>query len=334
MALRLDPQSASTHWNRALALLQGGDYARGWPEYEWRWRRPGARPRLSTDRPAWDGRPLEGRTILLWCEQGLGDAIQFARYAPRVQRQGGRVLLQCPGILRALFRTLPGVEAVLAEGEALPAFDVHAPLLSLPALLGTTLATVPAEVPYLSADPALVGAWRKKLAAVPGLRVGVAWQGNPHHKWDRHRSVHLAAFAPLARVGGVRLVSLQKGPGAEQLAALRGRLPVVDFGDDLGASGPYPDTAALMRGLDLVVTVDTATAHLAGALGVPVWVPLSTIVDWRWLLGREDSPWYPTMRLFRQAQLGDWGPVFARLAEELRALVTGGPPVGPAGRAP
>jgi hypothetical protein len=321
MALRLDPQSASTHWNRALALLQGGDFERGWREYEWRWQRAGAQPRVSTDRPPWDGRPLDGRAILLWCEQGLGDALQFARYAPLVQRHGGRVLLQCPGLLRALFRTLPGVDHLLTEGEALPSFDVHAPLLSLPALVGTTLATVPAEVPYLSADPARVEAWRQRLAAVPGLRVGVAWQGNPHHKWDRHRSVPLTAFAPLARVTGVRLVSLQKGPGAEQLPALKDRLRVVDFGDEFGASGPYPDTAALMRCLDLVVTVDTATAHLAGALAVPVWVPLSTIVDWRWLLGRQDSPWYPSMRLFRQTQLGDWAPVFDRMAEELRALV-------------
>jgi tetratricopeptide (TPR) repeat protein len=326
LALCFDPQSVSTHWNRSLAWLQAGDFARGWPEYEWRWRRPGAQPRLSTDRPPWDGSPLEGRTILLWCEQGLGDALQFARYAPLVQRRGGRVVLHCPGILRALFGTLPGIDHLAAEGEPLPPFDVHAPLLSLPGLLGTTLATVPADVPYLAADPALIETWGQRLAAVPGFRVGIAWQGNPHHKWDHFRSVPLGAFAPLARVEGISLVSHQKGPGSEQLVAVKGRLPVVDFGDKLGASGPFPDTAALMRGLDLVVTVDTATAHLAGALGVPVWVVLSTIVDWRWLLGRDDSPWYPGMRLFRQRRLGDWGDVFARVAIEAARAVAAGRP--------
>jgi hypothetical protein len=282
-------------------------------------------------RPLWDGSPLAGRTILLWCEKGLGDALQFARSIPLVKQQGGRVVLECPRILRELFGTLVGVEHLAVEGEPLPPYDVHAPLLSLPGLLGPTLATVPSDVPDLSADPALVERWRQKLEAVPGLRVGIACQGNPHHKWDRHRSVPLAAFAPLARVDGVRLVRLQKGPGSEQLPAAKGRLPVVDFGEALGASGPFPDTAALMPCLDLVVAVDTATAHLAGALGVPAWEVLSTIVDWRWLLSRDDSPWYPTMRLFRQRQLGDWGDVFARVTDEVAALAARGPRAGTAG---
>jgi tetratricopeptide (TPR) repeat protein len=324
VALWLQPDAVSVRYNRSLALLQAGAYDEGWREYEWRWRRPGTQPRLSTDRPPWDGSPLDGRTILLWCEQGLGDAMQFARYAPLVQARGGRVLLQCPDLLVPLFRTLPGVAGLVAEGAPLPPFDCHAPLMSLPRLVGTTTATVPADVPYLRPNPALVERWRPRLAVVRGLRVGVAWQGNPHHKWDRHRSVTLAAFAPLAAVPGVRLVSLQRGPGAEQLAALRGRFAVLDLGDDLAT---LDDTAAVMAHLDLVVTVDTATAHLAGALAAPAWVLLAARVDWRWLLDREDSPWYPTLRLFRQPAFGDWAPVFARVAEEL-ARRPAGPPQG------
>jgi hypothetical protein len=198
--------------------------------------------------------------------------------------------------------------------------------MSLPGLFGTTLATVPAEVPYLTADPALVQTWRQRLAPVAGFKVGIAWQGNPHHPWDRWRSVPLAAFAPLAAVPGVRLLSLQHGPGTGQLTALRGRFPVVELGAGLGAApGVLAEVAALMASLDLVVSVDTATAHLAGALGVPVWVALPALVDWRWLLGRDDSPWYPTMRLFRQRALGEWEPVFERLAAALRAAARPGP---------
>jgi Flp pilus assembly protein TadD len=319
-ALRYEPDSASHHWNLSLALLQAGDFARGWAEYEWRWKRPST-PMRPFRQPLWEGLPLGGRTILLWCEQGLGDALQFARYAPLVQARDGRVLLECPEPLRVLFGNLPGVDELLPEGAgAARAFDCHAPLLSLPRLLHTTLATVPADVPYLKADPALVETWRRRLQPLDGFRVGIAWQGNPHHKWDRWRSAPLAALAPVAGVPGLRLVSLQQGPGAEQLPALKGRFDVLDLGAELAAApGPWPNVAAAMACLDLVVSVDTATAHLAGALGVPVWVPLPTLVDWRWLLGRDDSPWYPTMRLFRQKQLGDWEPVFARLAAALRA---------------
>jgi tetratricopeptide (TPR) repeat protein len=317
-ALRYEPDSASHHWNLSLALLQAGDFERGWPEYEWRWKRP-ATPMRPFRQPLWEGLPLGGRTILLWCEQGLGDAIQFVRYAPLAHAKGGRVLLECPEPLRTLFRTLPGVDELLPEGAgATLAFDCHAPLMSLPRLLHTTLATVPADVPYLKADPALVEPWRRRLGSLDGFKVGIAWQGNPHHKWDRWRSVPLAMFAPMADVPGVHLVSLQQGPGSEQLKRLKGRFDVLDLGEELGAApGAWPNVAAAMSCVDLVVSVDTATAHLAGALGASVWVPLATLVDWRWLLGRDDSPWYPTMRLFRQKQLGDWEPVFARMAAEL-----------------
>jgi len=212
-----------------------------------------------------------------------------------------------------------GIDQLLPEGGPLPACDVQAPLLSLPGLCGTTLATIPAEVPYLVADHSRVGHWRDRLAAVSGFKVGICWQGNPGHKHDRLRSVPLVQFAPLAEVPGLRLVSLQQGPGREQWAALAGHWPVVDLpGQAEEPSQAWMETAALVCALDLVITVDTAVAHLAGALGVPVWVALPFSPDWRWLLGREDSPWYPTMRLFRQARPGDWAEVFGRIAVALK----------------
>jgi hypothetical protein len=320
LSLWHDPDSATAHWNRALTWLQAGNYERGWPEYEWRWRRKRSRPREFA-RPRWEGGPLGGRTVLLRCEQGLGDAIQFVRYAPLVRERGGPVVLECPRRLLSLFSRCEGIDRLVAEGDPLPAFDVQAPLMSLPALLGTTLATVPARVPYLSADPALVEQWGARVAPLPGFRVGITWQGNPRHKWDAHRSIRLASFASLARLEGIHLVSLQREHGTEQLRSLAGRFSVTDLAREPAASpGDFAETAALLEHLDLVVTVDTATAHLAGALGVPVWVALSTISDWRWLLDRDDSPWYPTMRLFRQRRQGDWDDVFARMADELRLL--------------
>jgi tetratricopeptide (TPR) repeat protein len=319
-ALRLQPDSASGHWNRALALLLAGDHERGWAEYEWRWKRKSARPRPFRQ-PLWDGSSLEGRTILLWCEQGLGDAIQFVRYVYSAKHRGGRVVLECPGILMRLFANVPGVDQLMAEGAELPPFDVQAPLMSLPAILHTTLANGPADVPYVTADSELVAHWRSRLGALDGFKIGTTWQGNPHHKWDRHRSIPLARFAPLADVPGVRLISLQKGPGTEQLKACTNRIPITDFGDELDANGAFVDTAAIIRGLDLVITSDTAIAHLAGALGAPVWLALSTVVDWRWLQDREDTPWYPTMRLFRQRTLGDWESVFERMAAQVRRAI-------------
>jgi tetratricopeptide (TPR) repeat protein len=319
-ALRLEPDAASTRWNRALAWLQMGEYERGWPEYEWRWRRKRARPRPFRQ-PLWDGAPLAGRTLLLHCEQGLGDAIQFVRYAALARAAGGRVVVECPGLLRELFATASGPDQVVAEGEPLPPFDVQAPLMSLPAVFKTSLATVPADVPYLHADHARQERWRQRLAPLAGFKVGIVWQGNPYHKWDRYRSVALARFAPLAYVPGVCLVSVQQVHGTEQLARRRWFEVTELEGEPVGSPGTFADTAALLTSLDLLVTVDTAVAHLAGALAAPVWLLLAALTDWRWLLKREDCPWYPTMRLFRQRELGDWEPVFERVADELRKLV-------------
>jgi tetratricopeptide (TPR) repeat protein len=319
IALSLLPQSVSANYNRALTLLQAGDYAAGWEAYEWRWQRPSS-PMRPFPHPRWDGSPLEGKTILLWCEQGLGDAIHFVRYAPLVKARGGMVFLESPPELVRLFASVPGIDRVLVGGEGLPAFDVQVPLLSLPAVFGTTLARVPAEVPYLFPETQRREAWGQRLGEVQGARVGIVWQGNPRHGWDHFRSFPLATLAPLAAVEGVRLVSLQKGPGVEQLRALRGRFSVVDLGEAVDAEGGFVDTAAILQELDLLVCADTAVGHLAGALGVPVWLALSQVADWRWMVGRECTPWYPTMRMFRQRHLHDWTELFQRMACDLRSF--------------
>jgi hypothetical protein len=211
-----------------------------------------------------------------------------------------------------------GIDQLIAQGDELPPCELQAPLLSLPWQLGTTLETVPAPVPYLAADPALVERWRRELAAIQGVRIGIAWQGNPAFPADRHRSFPLAALAPVARVEGVRLIGLQKEHGRDQLAALDSAFEVLDLGPRLDEeAGSFCDTAAVMTLLDLVITPNSALAHLAGALGAPVWVALPTVPEWRWLLDREDSPWYPTARLFRQARPGDWTAVFTQMAEAL-----------------
>ena len=324
-ALRLKPDFAAAHATRGLALLLGGDFARGWPEYEWRLRCPEfSAKRLDCPQPVWDGAPLERRTILLRAEQGLGDTLQFVRYLPLVQQRGGSIVLQVQAALLSLLRTSMTNEQVIALEDTPPPFDVHASLLSLPGLLGTTLGNVPVDVPYLFADPALVEQWRNELQAYAGFKIGIVWQGRAAHAKDRWRSVPVAAFAPLAGLKGVHLLSLQVGAGHDQLAGSAIRFPVVDLGGRFDAAS-FADTAAVARCLDLVITVDTAMAHLAGALGVPVWVALPFAPDWRWLLGRDDSPWYPTMRLFRQGQPGRWSAVFERITVEVRKLVADAP---------
>ncbi|HJT77893.1 MAG TPA: tetratricopeptide repeat protein, partial [Gemmataceae bacterium] len=315
-ALQLNPEYADAHWNRSLLRLALGDFERGWPEYEWRWQLKDF-ARRGFSQPQWDGAPLEGRTVLLHSEQGLGDTLQFVRYAPLIRQRGGKILLECQGPLVRLLSGLPNIDRVIPKGQSLPPFDVHAPLLGLPTIFATTLATVPAAVPYVRPDPKLVEQWRPEIEALPGFKVGIAWQGSTQYRGDRWRSMPLARFAPVAAVPGVTLVSLQKGFGSEQLRDVP--FPVLDLAARLDEkAGPFMDTAAVMQCLDLVITSDTAIVHLAGALGVPVWVALPFVPDWRWLLGRDDSPWYPTMRLFRQTKPGDWDEVFGRIAAALR----------------
>jgi tetratricopeptide (TPR) repeat protein len=320
-ALRLKPDYPEAHLNRALAWLALGQFDKGWLEYEWRWKGKEMPPRWFAQ-PRWDGTPLAGRTLLIYTEQGLGDTLQFIRYAPLVKASGGRVLVECPPALVPLVSTCPGIDRVLPQGAPLPPFDVQVPLLSLPGLMGTTLETIPAKVPYLFPDAALRRQWGQYLQAYPGFRVGLAWQGNPKYRGDQQRSIPLRSFAPLGQLPGLRLFSLQKGYGIEQLAHWPGPTPILHLGEQLDTTaGAFMDTAALMVHLDLVITSDTAVAHLAGALGVPVWVALPYACDWRWLRQRTDSPWYPSMRLFRQSEPGNWEEVFAQIASQLRSQI-------------
>jgi tetratricopeptide (TPR) repeat protein len=320
-ALRLNPNAADAHLARSAAWLETCDFQRGWAEYEWRQRSPNfaIRP-LPQARPTWDGSPLHGRTILLRAEQGLGDTIQFIRYAAVLAGQGGRVLAEVQPRLIPLLRTCPGIEQLIPQGQAPPPFDVQIFLLSLPRVLGTNLDNVPATVPYLAAEAEWVAKWRQELSGIAGFKIGISWKGNPTKELDQFRSTRLMEFARLAQVNGVHLFSLQKGPGKEELDMVAEQFPITDLGSRLDeATGAFMDTAAVLQSLDLVITVDTALAHLAGALGVPVWVALTVNPDWRWLRDRSDSPWYPTMRLFRQTRVGDWGDVFVRMRDAVRA---------------
>jgi tetratricopeptide (TPR) repeat protein len=319
--LRLQPGHGPGLWQRSVLRLLKGEYETGWRDYEQRWTLPD-KVLPSFQRPRWDGSALAGKTILVYAEQGLGDTIQFVRYLPMVKERGGTVLFQCPRALLGLCNGIRGVDQLVPVGMALPSYDVQVALLSLPGIFGTTLSTIPATAPYLYADPHLAEYWRTEMEPLAGFKVGIAWQGNPKNSVDRFRSLALTRFRPLARVRGVHLVSLQVGPGTDQLAAAS--FPVTDLGSKLDP-GSLGDLAAVMANLDLIVSVETAVAHLAGALAAPVWTLLPLVPDWRWLLDRADSPWYPTMRLFRQSRQGDWDEVLERVQEALRLLIAGGP---------
>ena len=279
-----------------------------------------------------------GRSILLYAEQGLGDVIQFVRYASVLKEQGANVTFACHRPLLPLLHTGRGIDTLLDRNEPLPLTDVYAPLMSLPGTLRQGSDDFPASVPYLSTDPELVQRWERRLKPGGTFKIGIVWQGNPKHELDRLRSIPLDRFTPLSDVRGVQLISLQKGAGVEQLETVGRRLSAIDLGRELDEkTGAFMDTAAVLTQLDLVVTADTATAHLAGALGVPVWLALCRVPDWRWQLDAETTPWYPTMRLFRQPKPGDWEAVFQRIAQEVAALVAGRPTPGrgePEGAAP
>ncbi len=319
-ALQLKPDYPEAHYNRSFVYLARGELAKGWSDYEWRLQCADYKGRRFNV-PRWDGTPLGGRTLLIHTEQGLGDTLHFIRYVRLVQRQGGTVYVEVPPVLLPLLRS-SGVTGIIPGGSPLPKFDLEIPLLSLPGTLGTTLENIPAHVPYLSAEPRMIKHWRSQVRGLPGFKVGIVWQGNRDYAFDRFRSIPLTAYAPLADVPGVTLVSLQKGHGSEQLAELQGRFPVLDLAASLDTAGAFTDTAAVMSNLDLVVSSDTAAAHLAGALGVPVWLAVAKHPEWRWLLEREDSPWYPTMRLFRQQTAGDWSDVFTRMKRALAQKVS------------
>jgi Flp pilus assembly protein TadD len=324
-ALAERPHHAEARANLALALLTLGRLEDGWRAYESRWEveAMGA-PAPALPRPRWTGQALNGETVLLYAEQGFGDTLQFCRYAPMVAAAGGRVVLVVPKALRRVMTTLDSVAEVLTEGEdVLPPFDYHCPLLSLPLAFGTRMETIPAAVPYLHADPV---PWADFLGGLQGLKIGLVWAGKsrvaqPHAvAIDQRRSMRLRDMTPLLNVPRCSFVSLQLGPPASQMQALpEGAL----LSDVRRGMEDWADTAGLIVGLDLVIAVDTAVAHLAGALGKPVWLLNRFDSCWRWFLGRDDTPWYPTMRLFRQTSRGDWAGVIERVRQALEARLAG-----------
>ncbi len=318
------PDLAIARKNLGLAYLAAGDLKQGFVEYEYRFTdlKP---PRANYPQPIWQGEacPRRGAAILLQCEQGMGDMIQFVRYAKLVQQRGFRVLLSTPPLLTKLFRTCRNIDVVVPYGLELPPFDYRISIMSLPRIMGTTLQTIPADVPYLEPDHSRIANWKKRLDQHVGFRVGIVWQGNRKHPFDHFRSIPLTAFEPLAKMPGVRLISLQKNAGTEQLNGAELPFEVIDLGEtlDMDSLGQvFLDSAAIMKSLDLVIACDTSIIHLAGALGVPVWLGLGLASDWRWFREREDSPWYPTLRIFRQRIPGDWTSVMDDMARRLKQL--------------
>jgi tetratricopeptide (TPR) repeat protein len=315
-AIQLNPQLGVAHHALAVELLRLGDFRGGLVEYEWR-NEPLSAILSKAPKSAvrWDGGDIHGQTIFIHGEQGFGDNLQFVRYVPMLKERGGRVILGCRPELLRLFKSCLNVEKVISTGDPFPTFDCHCPIGSLPMAFGTELNSIPASVPYLNADPVFVQAWAEKLGPRSEvLRIGLAWAGNPDFEDDRRRSLNLTQLSPLADTRNVVFFSLQKGPPASQLASAPLEMTLIDVGSELT---DFADTAAAMASLDLIITTDTSVAHLAGALGMPVWVMLPHVPSWRWLVHREDSPWYPTMRLFRQPSLGDWDSVIARVLDAL-----------------
>ena len=318
-ALSVNPDLAQAELGLAACLLTQGDFERGWPAYEARLRIPGADPLPQL--PRWTGQDLTGRSLLLLGDHCLGDTFHFIRYARLLKARGARVVLAVHPALRRFFAGHPDLDEVCPLGPAadLPAADFYVPLLSVPGVLKTNLETIPGEVPYLRADPGLIDRWRERLSQIEGFKIGLAWQAMHETRTHVWRSMPLADFAPLARLSGVRLVSLQKRFGSEQIGQVD--FPILDFGDQLDeASGPFMDTAAVIHNLDLVVSIDTSIGHLAGGLGAPVFLALHRHSEWRWLRDRDDSPWYPKTRLFRQKVVGDWLEVAQRIAAAVQAL--------------
>jgi tetratricopeptide (TPR) repeat protein len=315
------PDFASAHMNAGMSYLQLGRADPGWSLYDWRNKHGGPVAGRTWPKPRWHGdESLAGKTLLVWSEQGLGDTIQFCRYATLLESCGARVVLSVQSRLCALLKGLGSTIEVIAEKDAPPKFDLHCPLLSLPLACGTTIKSIPSVVPYLVPEPERVMRWRQRLGS-EGFKVGICWQGSKL-PIDVGRSFPLGLFHGISRISGVRLISLQKGPGSEQLTTMPAGMTVETLGEEFDA-GPdaFVDTAAVMQSLDLVITSDTSIAHVAGALARPTWVALKQVPEWRWLLGREDSPWYPTARLFRQKKRGDWEDVFERLRVELLRML-------------
>ena len=323
-AIELQPEYAKAHFHRALLKMLLGQWRDGFEEYQWRWRMPGfTSPYLAE--PWWSGEKLKGKMALLHGEQGMGDVIQFIRYAPLLKHAGAKVVAEVPAKIKRLLTGVPGVDVLIAKGEEPPPFDVQLPMMSMPLVRHFTPHRLPRFDPYIKADPELVAMWRGRLGVRTKLRIGISWQGNPNYQADYYRSPPLAAFAPLLAIDGVEFYSLQKGHGTEQLDQLPGdlRAKITDLSPDLD-TGPdaFVDTAAVMECLDLMIMSDTGIMHVAGALGRPVWVPLSYVPDWRFQTDTDTQCiWYPTIRLYRQQALADWTGAFDAIARDLRVLM-------------
>jgi tetratricopeptide (TPR) repeat protein len=315
-AYGINPNYINAQWHAALLRLRLGDYAGGFRQYEWRWQREeNAKHRHNFTQPLWLGdTPVAGKTILLHHEQGFGDTIQFARYAPLLASQSARVILGVQPPLKSLMAGVGHGVQVIGSGEPIPDFDLHCPIMSLPLAFRTELATVPANVSYLTVPPEALDRWQARVPARQGLRVGLAWSGNVTHRDDHNRSIAFACLAPLLNIPGLEFFSLQKELREGDAAALAAEPRITDIARQID---DFTDTAAAVTLMDLVISVDTSVAHLAGALGKPVWVLLPLCPDWRWLSDREDSPWYPTARLFRQPAIGDWASVITQVRRQL-----------------
>ena len=317
--IRLDPDHILAHFNLSLLLLRLGRYEEGWREYEWRLEKPDWSKGYPWQhkKPRWQGEEFKGKTLLVHCEQGYGDSLQFVRYLPLVKSRGGRVILEAPGPLLEVFRSIPGVDqlrCLTAQSSPDDNFDLYTPLLSLPGIFNTVPESIPCEIPYLYANTGKASLWRNQAATGYG-RIGIVWAGSKVHVNDRRRSCSLEHFGPLTRIPGLQFYSLQTEVSDDQIASrgLSGR--VVHWGDRFR---DFSDTAAAISNLDLIITVDTAVAHLAGAMGKPVWLLLPFVADWRWSIDGANSPWYPSMRLFRQTTPDDWSNVFQEVEAALQ----------------
>ncbi len=314
-AVRLFPEFVPARWNRSMLYLLKGDFEKGWAEYEWRWQRPNTPKRKIDAGMPWDGGPLYGKTLFVYEEQGMGDTLQFIRYLPLLKALGGHVIFEVLTPMIRLLESFKGFDRLwvaIRNVDTRPTdrFDYHIPLMSLPRIFNTRTDSIPADIPYLTADPHLVRIWRKRMESKPGFRIGVVFAGHPEHANDVSRSAFLSSFLPLKELKGVQIISLQKEKYEKWTDINPAEFFDQDFGEEIS---DFADTAAIIENLDLVISIDTAVVHLAGALGKQVWTLLPFSPDFRWMIGREDTPWYPTMKLFRQPEPGDWGSIFEKV---------------------
>ncbi len=331
-AIELNPNYTMAHLNMAFALLLTENFKKGWQEYEWRLRLKGHTPKIS-QKPLWDGSSLNGKSILIYTEQGLGDSIQFIRYLPMVKARGGFVIVECQRSFCRLFRNCDGIDEIVemeSNNKSSMQFDVHTPLLSLPGIFDVSMDSILPNVPYIKSDPVLISQWHTKFDNDNNFKIGIVWAGNPKHKNDCNRSCSLKDFAHLTSIHGLTFYSLQKGQASVEVNNPPTGMKIINLTNELN---DFADTAAAIINLDLVISVDTSVAHLAGAIGKPVWTLLPFVPDWRWFLMRNDSPWYPSMRLFRQNKLNDWQDVFDQVKIALTQEISDFVIHSPAGRA-